>query len=163
MGKKVQELTIELDELHYKLYRPSHSATSSYASNRSISQRTMICYDHDEEKKNEKRKNKSVAMLKSPEIKHDDICKVKFDRWLCEVVKLGQYLSAFKEKECDDIRMIEFFEDDAIEKEIGIKQTFHRKLIMKKAREFKNAQNNFTKLLDNKGYNELKETLEMHG
>jgi len=60
--------------------------------------------------------------------------------------------------------MIEFFEEDAIEKEIGITKLFHRKLIMKKAREFKVAQNAFSKMLaENAEMQMFKERLESQG
>merc|ERR1719273_1168467 len=57
----------------------------------------------------------------------------KFAEWLCSSVKLGQYLSLFRKNECDDVRMIEFFEERVLESELGIKRTFHRKLILKKS------------------------------
>jgi len=85
-------------------------------------------------------------------------------RWLCDTVKLGQYLDAFRKNECNDIRMIEFFEEDAIEKEVGITKLFHRKLIMKKALEFKQAQTAFVALLDgNRETKVFKERLEDQG
>merc|ERR1712228_441346 len=94
----------------------------------------------------------------------EDVCNVKFERWLCDTVKLGQYLSAFRKSECNDIRMIEFFEEDAIKNEIGISKLFHRKLIMKKAKEFKMAQNAFSKMLaENAEMQMFKEPLESQG
>merc|ERR1712083_482585 len=79
----------------------------------------------------------------------------------------GQYLSAFRKSECNDIRMIEFFEEDAIKNEIGISKLFHRKLIMKKAKEFKMAENAemqmFKERLESQGIvtlNELKVSVE---
>jgi len=77
-----------------------------------------------------------------------DPCRVRFEKWLCETVKLAQYLPLFRASECDDVRMIEFFEEAALEKEIGVARTFHRKLILKKATEFKAAQSALQKVLE---------------
>jgi len=98
----------------------------------------------------------------------EDPCRLRFRKWLCETVKLGQFLGRFRASECDDVRMIEFFEDAALEKEIGVARTFHRKLILKKAREFKAAQGAFSRLLDAdapeaKALRKHKDALERHG
>lgn len=77
-----------------------------------------------------------------------DPCRVRFEKWLCETVKLGQYLHLFRASECDDVRMIEFFEEAALEKEIGVAKTFHRKLILKKATEFKAAQSALSRVFE---------------
>merc|ERR1712062_956631 len=77
-----------------------------------------------------------------------DPCRVRFEKWLCETVKLAQYLPLFRASECDDVRMIEFFEETALEKEIGVARTFHRKLILKKATEFKAAQSALSRVLE---------------
>jgi len=100
--------------------------------------------------------------------KAEDPCRLRFRKWLCETVKLGQLLERFRASECDDVRMIEFFEDAALEKEIGVARTFHRKLILKKAREFKAAQGAFSRLLDAdapeaKALRKHKDALERHG
>ena len=98
----------------------------------------------------------------------EDPCRLRFRRWLCETVKLGQYLERFRASECDDVRMIEFFEEAALEKEIGVARTFHRKLILKKASDFKAAQGALTRLLDAdapeaKALRKHKDALEQHG
>jgi len=93
-----------------------------------------------------------------------DIFKIKFKRWLCDTVKLGQYLELFEKNECDDVRMIEFFEEKVLEKELGIKRTFHRKLIMKKAKEHTAAMREFEALLEQDHHTKpFRESLEMHG
>jgi len=97
-----------------------------------------------------------------------DPCRVRFQKWLCDTVKLGQYLDLFRASECDDVRMIEFFEETALEKEIGVARTFHRKLILKKASEFKAAQNAMSRLLEAdapeaKALRKHKDALEQHG
>eukprot|EP01084_Bolivina_argentea_P161367 280921_1 len=58
-------------------------------------------------------------------------CKLKFEHWLCNVVKLGQYLKLFKQKEYNDVTLIEFFDQDTLN-EIGIENKLHRKLIIKR-------------------------------
>jgi len=98
----------------------------------------------------------------------EDPCRLRFRKWLCETVKLGQLLERFRASECDDVRMIEFFEDAALEKEIGVARTFQRKLILKKAREFKAAQGAFSRLLhaaspEAKTLRKHKDALEQHG
>lgn len=95
-------------------------------------------------------------------------CRLRFERWLCDTVKLGQYLHLFRASECDDVRMIEFFEEDALEKEIGVARTFHRKLILKKATEFKAAQSALSRALEAdapeaKALCKHKDALEEHG
>lgn len=93
-----------------------------------------------------------------------DVFKMKFKRWLCETVKLGQYLELFEKNECDDVRMIEFFEEKVLEKELGIGRTLHRKLIMKKAREHTAAMREFEALLEQDRHTKpYRESLEMHG
>merc|ERR1719445_2408473 len=160
---QVQKLMIQMDDMRAPMQRKqSLSITSAiypfpnnYAYN----------YDDDGGADDEKNNCKSPSVDESAMKKADEhVCNEKFERWLCDTVKLGQYLSAFRKNECNDIRMIEFFEEDAIEKEMGITKLFHRKLIMKKANEFKKAQSAFVSLLD--GNNEIavfKERLEDQG
>lgn len=106
--------------------------------------------------------------LPSPQLKARDscmirdICKIKFESWLIEIVKLEQYLGNFKDSECNDIRMIEFFDNESLENEIGIKTTIHRRLIMKKANEFKMAQDDFINNKLQKNI-EIKQLLEQYG
>jgi len=97
-----------------------------------------------------------------------DPCRVRFEKWLCETVKLGQYLHLFRNSECDDVRMIEFFEEAALEKEIGVARTFHRKLILKKATEFKAAQSELCRVLEGeeveaKALRKVRDALEDQG
>merc|ERR1719245_94805 len=120
-------------------------------------------YDDDgaDDEKNCKSPSAEAANAKK---ENEHVCNEKFERWLCDTVKLGQYLGAFRKSECNDIRMIEFFEEEAIEKEIGIKKLFHRKLLMKKANEFKAAQNAFSDLLAASTETQMfKERLERQG
>jgi len=77
----------------------------------------------------------------------EDVCKCKFEHWLKSTVKLAQYLPSFKKAECNDIRMVEFFDEGCLETDIGIKSAIHRKLIMKKANEFRVAQERFVSVL----------------
>jgi len=160
---KVQKLMIKMDDMSDTINphrRHSMSITSAiypfpnnYAYN----------YDDDgaDDEKNCKSPSAEEAIVKK---ENEHVCNEKFERWLCDTVKLGQYLGAFRQSECNDVRMIEFFEEDAIEKEVGITKLFHRKLIMKKALEFTKAQSEFAALLD--GHREtkvFKERLEDQG
>ena len=54
-------------------------------------------------------------------------CKLKFNEWLCNVVRLKQYLSHFEENECDDAGMIQDLDEKIIEKDIRITKTLHCK------------------------------------
>jgi len=155
--EKVQKLTIEIDELNPKSRKQSFSISNAiypFPNNYE--------YNYDDDGVDDEKYCKTPESQNKSE--DEDICNVKFEQWLCDTVKLGQYLSAFRKSECNDIRMIEFFEEAAIEKEIGIKKLFHRKLIMKKANEFKKAQHAFSVLLDeNKETKVYKERLESQG
>eukprot|EP01084_Bolivina_argentea_P004113 7785_1 len=79
----------------------------------------------------------------------NEICKLKFKNWLKNSVKLNQYLINFEQHECADIRMIEFLDEDTINNDIGIKHKLHRKLILKKAKQFKYLQIEFFSMLEN--------------
>ena len=81
---------------------------------------------------------------------------------MIDIVKLEQYLSNFKDAECDDVRMIEFFDEECLENDIGIKTKIHRRLIMKKATEFRMAQDDFVNNKLNKNI-EIKQLLEQYG
>ena len=188
--KKVQQLTIQVDDLKDRQQRMSsmrqsrmHSANSSVMSlyeeypamlegihglhglhglqgvrGRPAMPMTMPVYNDNYVMMMDDEKSQS---LRADEPQKGDACREKFERWLGETVKLGQYLSLLRKSECDDVRMIEFFEDEALEKEIGIERTFHRKLILKKAREFKAAQSELGRHLKLKPQH--KESLEVHG
>ena len=69
-----------------------------------------------------------------------EIFKIKFKHWLFDTVKLKQYLSNFEKNECNDIRMIEFLDENTIRKDIGIKNKLHVKLILKQVTQFKQLQ-----------------------
>eukprot|EP01084_Bolivina_argentea_P031875 58978_1 len=91
-------------------------------------------------------------------------CKLKFEYWLCNVVNLKQYLSSFEQNEYNDISMIEYFDEDTIKNEIGIKKSVHYKLIMKKINEFKQLQNKFNVVLDNNAQlKQYKQEFEQNG
>jgi len=165
--RKVQQLMIENDELRKPSRNDSISTVNTNAlmiEQSYISHHSLLNddeYHYDDEKKMD---DINTMDPFNPPSMNEDICKTKFKDWLCTVVKLGQYLNLFKEKEYNDIRMIEFFDEESIEKEIGIKKTFHRKLIMKKAKEFKDSQNDFAKLMEENIELKIhKETLEIHG
>eukprot|EP01084_Bolivina_argentea_P015522 29064_1 len=49
---------------------------------------------------------------KKMQSKDNDICEARFQYWLCEILKLKQYLSVFKQYEYNDITMIEYFDED---------------------------------------------------
>jgi len=94
----------------------------------------------------------------------DSVFRRKFRRWLTSTVQLGQYLECFERTECDDVRMIEFFEDRALEKEVGIRRTFHRKLILKKARDRTADTRHFERVLAaDPDLKDLTEPLEQNG
>merc|ERR1719319_2127347 len=64
--------------------------------------------------------------------------------------------------------MIEFFEEAALAKEIGVARTFHRKLILKKATEFKAAQSELCRVLEGeeveaKALRKVRDALEDQG
>eukprot|EP01083_Nonionella_stella_P004770 13907_1 len=90
---------------------------------------------------------------KEEEKKEEDVgveekCKVSFKRWLHEIVNLGRYFELFEKNQSDDIRYIEFFDEDTIKNEIGIKHVIHSKFIMKKINEFKKKQMAFNVVLE---------------
>lgn len=180
--RKVQELMIEVDELR----KPSiseQSVTMSHCNLLMLEHNySHSMHDMDDEKKmddisisyksynsninhhhfNNNHQNKPY--INSPRLLHEDICKIKFEDWLCNVVKLGQYLNLFKEKEYNDIRMIEFFDEDAVENDIGIKKKLHRKLVMKKAKEFRDLQMDFSVIFEKNIQLKIhKDVLEQHG
>ena len=90
-------------------------------------------------------------------------CRLHFRLWLCETVKLEQYLKRYSESECYDVCMIELFDEASLEKEIGLACTFHRKLICKKASEFKAVQGAFCHLLNAAEASNHKDALEQRG
>merc|ERR1712176_130149 len=163
---KVQKLTIEVEELSDAL-NPNRRRKQSLSITSAIypfPNNYQYNYELDDGADDEKHCKSPSPAAENNEKAQEDVCNAKFERWLCDTVKLGQYLDAFRKSECNDVRMIEFFEEDAIEKEVGITKLFHRKLIMKKALEFKQAQSAFVALLD--GHREtkaFKERLEDQG
>ena len=97
-------------------------------------------------------------------IKETEKCKFKFEQWLCNVVKLRQYLELFKTKQYNDITMIEFFDEDILQIEIGIENKLHRKLIMKRVDEFKGSLMEFDEFLEiNKELKYYKQRLIAYG
>jgi len=154
---KVQKLTIEIDELNPKSRKQSLSISNAIYPFPNNYQ-----YNYEDSGVDDEKHCKTPESITKSE--DEDVCNAKFERWLCDTVKLGQYLSAFRKSECNDVRMIEFFEEEAVENEIGITKLFHRKLLMKKANEFKQAQYAFSVLLDeNKETKVYKERLESQG
>lgn len=176
---KVQRLTIEVDELYHKMSggHSNHSYTDLYDD------------DEDDEKSISIPQNSLSLSYKGPSIQigsiqgidypqHSqnlplqlkqresvqikDFCKIKFESWLSEIVKLEQYLANFKDAECNDVRMIEFFDEEDLENVIQIKNKIHRRLIMKKSTEFKMAQDDFVNNKLNKNI-EIKQLLEQYG
>eukprot|EP01083_Nonionella_stella_P141244 434785_1 len=91
-------------------------------------------------------------------------CKKKFADWLCNTVKLQQYLPLFEQNEYNDIRMVEFLDEETLQNDIGIGKRLHCKLILKKVSEFRSLQNEFNTLLNhNKGLKQYKQEFEEHG
>ena len=94
----------------------------------------------------------------------DDKCALKFKEWLFDVVKLKQYLTNFEENECNDIRMIEDLDEETIKEDIGIKKKLHCKLILRKAKQFKQGQMEFNNILNsNKELKRYKQIFEDNG
>jgi len=91
-----------------------------------------------------------------------DICQQSFEHWLAATVKLAQYNAVFSGMQCNDIRMIEFFDDECLRSDVGITCAVHRRLILKKADEFRDAQQIFFETAL-KGNVELKEVFEEKG
>eukprot|EP01083_Nonionella_stella_P219881 787167_1 len=88
---------------------------------------------------------------------------MKFKQWLFDTVKLKQYLKHFKQNEANDVRMIEFFDEDSLTQDIGIKNRLHCKLVLKKAMQFKQSQMKFNQMLDDKQLNKYKDVFEARG
>ena len=106
----------------------------------------------------------TVKRLSNEEKKEEaDVCRLKFRVWLCEVVKMKQYLSKFEDNECDDVRMIEFLEEDTLHNDIGVSNKLHRKLILKQVGYFKQLQAEFDAWLDGKQLRQYKQELEANG
>ena len=95
---------------------------------------------------------------------NEEAIKLKFESWLCETVKLGRYLAKFQENECDDVRMIEFLDEETLRNDLDIGNRIHRKLILKKVVDFKRMQAKFNSVLDgDKRLEQYKELLEENG
>merc|ERR1712048_596907 len=161
---KVQKLMIQMEDMSDAL-NPHNRRHSMSIASAIYPFPNNYAYNYDDDGADDEKNCKSPSAEEASAKKENEhVCNEKFERWLCDTVKLGQYLGAFRKNECNDIRMIEFFEEDAIEKEVGIKKLFHRKLLMKKANEFKKAQQAFCALLDeNKETKVYKERLESQG
>ena len=90
--------------------------------------------------------------------------KLRFKEWLFNTVKLKQYLSNFEDSQCNDIRLIEYLDEDTLANDIKINNKLHRKLILKKATIFQQNQKEFTDLLSsNKSLNEYSQIFEDNG
>eukprot|EP01084_Bolivina_argentea_P254551 427966_1 len=101
---------------------------------------------------------------KKSDDKQEDIFKTKFRDWFCSTVKLEQYLINFEQNQCNDVRMIEFLDDDTIKNDIGINNKLHRKLIMKQANQFKLLQVEFNNIIDgNKYLKKYKHIFQVNG
>lgn len=162
---KVQRLTIELDELYQKVHKYHPLGDTSV-------------YDEDDD--DEKSISIPIKHSKPPQMisystqlnergitgitqsNNRDICNIKFEEWLIDIVKLEQYLPNFIKAECNDVRMIEFFDEECLEKDMKIKTKIHRRLIMKKATEFRMAQDDFVNNKLKKNI-EIKQILEQNG
>eukprot|EP01083_Nonionella_stella_P069662 185839_1 len=77
-----------------------------------------------------------------------DLCRNKFEDWLCNVVRLDRYRTVFQDNGYDDITMIPFMDEDVIQDELGISNKLHCKLILKRIDEFKAMVCEFDAFLD---------------
>eukprot|EP01084_Bolivina_argentea_P033363 61708_1 len=115
----------------------------------------------DESKQSAENKNK-IELIDSKS--EENVCRVKFDHWLCKVVKLKQYLVNFEEHEYNDITLIEYFDDDVIKNELGINKKLHCKKILRHVEIFKNMTNEFKQWLDvNKCMQQYEQKLILNG
>ena len=132
-------------------------------------------YDDDDDDKYLKQEMKYEALLAKYEdlrkeyeyimkIRDDDPCKIKFNDWLCNIVKLKQYLSVFETYSYDNITMIEFLNKEIIEKELNISSSIHCDLILKRVKEFKIMMKQFDEILmKNDNLYSYKQQLIQHG
>eukprot|EP01083_Nonionella_stella_P049495 131873_1 len=116
-------------------------------------QQTNMAMTQERNVQMDKLKKMEELMNKEEEKKEEDVaveekCKVSFKRWLHDVVNLGRYLELFEKNQSDDIRYVEFFDEDTIKNDIGIKHAIHCKFIMKKINEFKKEQMKFNSMLE---------------
>eukprot|EP01083_Nonionella_stella_P319140 1169759_1 len=68
-----------------------------------------------------------------------------FAKWLCKTVQMEEYLSLFRDREYDQISMIEFFDMDVLQ-EIGIVNDSHCKCILDHVENFKASMNALQRL-----------------
>eukprot|EP01083_Nonionella_stella_P151595 484563_1 len=93
-----------------------------------------------------------------------DLCRQKFEDWLCNVVRLDRYLTIFEDNGYDDITMIPFMDQDVIQRELNISNKLHCKLILKRIDEFKEMVCEFDAFLDkNVDLQHYKNNLREHG
>ena len=78
---------------------------------------------------------------------HETIFTKKFKHWLCDNVKLAQYLIKFELRQSNDIRAIKYMDDTDL-MNIGIENKFHRKIILEAIDIYKKLQQDFDELLD---------------
>eukprot|EP01084_Bolivina_argentea_P229742 387682_1 len=110
---------------------------------------------------------RQLQNVMNEEEKKDDLsgdkCKLKFENWLCNIVKLPQYLQSFKKNEYDDIRMIEYLDENTMKNEISIKN-IHCKLLLRKVNEFKASQMVFGRVFDmHESLKDFKQVFELNG
>eukprot|EP01083_Nonionella_stella_P069305 184683_1 len=123
---------------------------------------------------NEMKQVKQIYLSKTQELddqKEDNntaadesMCALRFEHWLCSVVQLPQYLTLFQQNECNDVRMIEFLDEDTIKNEVGISKMIHCKLIAKAVGEYRQLQTDFSGILDStKRLKQYKQELAARG
>lgn len=77
----------------------------------------------------------------------ENVYKKKFKKWLCDEVKLAEYVSLFEINNELDIRRIINWNDNILI-DIGIHKETDRQLLLNEANRFKKFQNEFSVLLD---------------
>eukprot|EP01083_Nonionella_stella_P065757 172529_1 len=110
-----------------------------------------------------RKENEQDLEQKEPE-DEDEICKTKFKHWLLDTVKLKRYLTNFEGNEADDVRMIEFLDEQTVAQDIGIRNRLHCKLVLKKAAQFRESQMEFNQMIKNDPLlKEYKDVFEQRG
>ena len=120
-------------------------------------------------KENERLTQKYHSILFDDDEKADDNeginkqHKIKFEEWLRDTVRLPQYLSAFRNKEYDDVEMIEHLDEDILQNELRLK-ALHCKLLMAKVDDFKKLRMEFDGFFNaNKKYIKYKQKMMKYG
>ena len=90
-------------------------------------------------------------------------CCIRFEKWLKDTVKLGQYIMKFRKAEYNDIRLVQGFDDEILRNEVGIYKSLHIKLILSEAQRFMIKANEFLKWLNLNDLSLYQDKLRYHG